>query len=385
MVDLSPISFLEGRGYRRHVLSLVNALHQNKISHRYTLLSRQKTADSFLPPGDPRFCVEHPRRRISMLHRPFSWTGWAGKLFLSDVDVVHFPCTDIWYGPPRARTVVTLHDFAPLHFPEHFFKNSKEEKQYRFLLERVAQNADFLIAVSDFTRTEALKYLGVEPGRIQTVYNAVDPLFLKNSASLPDSETKRLGIEDPFFLFVGALDFRKNIPLLVKAFSWYRARGGSAHLVLVGRRNEKNPKYFPPLEPILEKTPYRKNILWLNQVSDSLLPAIYSKAIALVFPSSFEGFGYPLVEAMASGTPLVATQTSSLAEIAGEAALWTEPVEEKIGEALKRVEEDETLRKRLKEEGKERLKLFLPECLAEEMIRIYHQTAGVEFSRSARP
>ena len=371
VIDVSPISFFQGRGYRRHVLSLLNALREEKSPNRYSFLSFKKDIDPFFPKEDKRFHLEHPRRRIPFLHRSPAWTKWVGKFFLSDVNIMHFPCTDIWHGPRRIPTVVTIHDFAPLYFPERFFKNPKEEKLYRFVLKRIEENADLLIAVSHHTREEALKYLRVEPERIQTVYNAVDPLFLKKTAV----SSEEIGLTSPYFLFVSALDFRKNIPLLLEAFSEYRGQGGKLHLVLVGRQDARNPTYYPPIQPLLEESKYKKQIVWLKNVPDLWLPKIYSGATALIFPSSFEGFGYPLVEAMACETPIVATRTSCLAEIAGEAALIVNPKVGEICSAMRRIEEDEPLRCRLKESGKKRLELFLPSRLAQEMIEVYHQTS----------
>ena len=374
VVDISPISLQRGRWFRRHVLSLLNALQEDKSPNRYSFLSRDKTLlDRFFPRDDARFRIEHPWRRIPMLHRRPSWMGHLGKYFLSDVDVVHFPCSDIWLGPPRMRAVVTLHDFIPFCFPERFFKNAKEEKSYRFLLDRIAENATLLIAVSQHTRNEALKFLRVKPERVRTVYNAVDSLFLTGTKSSSRKEMEELGLGVPFFLFVGALDFRKNIPLLLEAFSLYRAKGGKANLVLVGNQDPGNPTYFPPLEPLLEKSKDRKYIVWLRNVTDELLPGIYAKALALVFPSMAEGFGYPLVEAMASGIPVIASKTTCLPEIAGGAAWLVELTPEDWAHAMAEVEEDKNLRERLVTKGRKRLEVFYPARFAEDMLAVYRQ------------
>ena len=371
VIDASPISFGRGRGFRRHILSLLGALRGDKSPNRYTFLSRDKSIDRFFPRNDPRFRMEHPRRRIPMLHRTFAWTRWLGKICLSDVDVVHFPCSDIWYGSPRRRTVVTVHDFAPLQFPERFFKNAKEEKSYRFLLDRIAANATLLIAVSHHTRSEALRYLQIEPQRVRTIYNGIDSSFLNHTGFSTDEEIKRLGLTKSFFLFVGALDFRKNIPLLIQAFSEYRTKGGASDLVLVGQQDSRDPNYFPPLEPLLEKSKDRKHIHWLHQIPDSLLPAIYSRAIALVFPSLYEGFGYPVVEAMACGTAVITSKTTCLPEIAGEAARFSDLTAEDLARAMAEVEEDKGLRQQLIAKGRERLQAFYPDRFAKELLAVY--------------
>ena len=376
-IDVSPISFSRGRrGFRRFVSILMNALAGIRDSNRYTLLSQDKTLNQFLPRGDFRFHVEDPRRRIPMLHRRPSWIGHLGRLFLSDVDVMHFPCTDIWYGVPRGRSVVTLHDFAPLHFPERFFKQAREEKQYRVLLERIAENANFIVTISDSTREEAMKYLKVESRRVRTVYNALDPRLLKKEEPSSKEDLRQRGVRKPFFLFVGGPDFRKNIPLLLEAFSLYRDQGGRANLVLAGWQDPSNPNYYPPLGPLLEKSKYQKDIGWLSQVTDSELPGIYSEALALIFPSQYEGFGMPMVEAMYFGTPVIATRTSCLPEIAGDAALFAEASRIEIAKAMNEIEASQSLRERLIRLGRRRAEFFMPERFAREMIEVYERVSS---------
>jgi len=367
-IDISPVSLREGRGFRRHVLGLLRSLAENSTPHQYLVLSSDRQPLEYPIPEGTRFRHEGPRKYLPMLHR--RGTGLLGRLYLREVDLVHFPCGDIWYSP-RGKALVTLHDLAPVRFPERFFKTRKEERGYQIHLEMIARHATLIIAVSHHTRKDILKYLQVPPERVRTIHNAIDPIFIEETKPLSEKELERIGIKMPYFLFVGALDFRKNIPLLLEAFSLYRQRGGGANLVLVGKQAADQPNYYPPLQPLLDKAREKDHIFWLSNITDGVLPRIYARARGFVFPSQFEGFGYPLIEAMACGTPVIATRLTSVPEIAGDAALLIEPIAEEIAQAMTRLDQDDSLRAQLTARGRERMGYFLPRRLAEEMAKVY--------------
>lgn len=309
-----------------------------------------------------------------MLHRKLP--RFLSKIFLAGIDLVHFPCTDIWENPRGVKVVVTLHDLAPLHFPGRFFSTSKEEKRYRLHLEKIIRDATLIVTVSDSTRQDLLHSFTLHPDKVRTVYNAVDPSFLSASGDPGPAILEEAGLRQPYFLFVGTFDFRKNVPLLLKAFSAYRREGGKSDLVMVGRQDPANPNYYPPVGPLLDQMSERDHVRSLSDVGDQKLPAIYRGARALVFPSSFEGFGYPILEAMASGIPVIAANRSSLPEIAGGAACLVDLDEEAIAQAMLRVEREESFAKNLVHLGQARVKGFLPERYSNEMINLYREVCG---------
>jgi len=323
-------------------------------------------------PCDPRFRREPPRRRIPMLHR--RGTGLIGRVFLRGLDLVHFPCNDIWYSP-RGKAVVNVHDLIPLRFPEYFFKTSKEEAQFHFHLKMVVAHATMIVTQSEHSRQDLLAYLGVAPERVRAIHPCNDPVFLKEAKPFSGEELRQLGVEEPYFLFVGRMDFRKNIPLLLRAFSSYRSRGGRANLVLAGRQDPNNPRYYPPVQPLLDKMREKNHIFWLRNITDPVLARIYAGARGLVNLSIFEGFGSPLIEAMACGTPVIAARLSSFPEVAGDAALLVEPDEDQVAEKMMEIDGDETLRERFIHLGKERAGNFLPRKHAQEVIEIYRTAA----------
>jgi len=366
----------QGRGFRRLVFLLLKALASAPDGNRYVIFSPFKAMKDYLP-RDARFQLAHPRRFVPMLHR--KGTGAIGKFLLRRFDLVHFPCCDIWYSP-RGKAVVNIHDLCSLRFPERFFKNSREEVLHRFNLLKIVENASMIVTGSHFSREDIIATLGVKPERIRTVHPSNDPVFLNGARPLARGEMTRLGIEGPYFLFVGGIDFRKNIPLLLKAYSLYRERGGQANLVMVGVRDPEHLRrypatYSPPLQELLNHMKEGDHIVWLHNISDELLARIYAGARALVNVSMFEGFGSPLIEAMASGTPVIASRSSCFPEIVGNAAYLVESHEEEVARAMSRLDEDETLRERLVSLGKVRALDFTPKKYAREMTNIYQEVA----------
>jgi len=369
-IDASPVKLSEGRGYRRYVLALLRALAEDQSYNTYHILSWDtKPQDDFIN-NDVRFIIEHPYRRISLLHR--RWASWIGPLLMRDIDIAHFPCADIWYSR-RGKTVVTIHDLAPLHFPQHFFKTGLEENNYLAHLNHIAAYTSTITAVSDFSRTDILNNLKISPEKVFTVHNCIDKLFLPPPLLGAGQEGKQ-PLPSPYFLFVGFMDVRKNVPLLLEAFTIYRQRGGSSNLVLIGRIDNSRPAYCPPIQPILDNMKESKNVFWFKDISDEALPGFYSKARGVLFISSFEGFGYPLIEAMASATPIIASREASIPEVAGNAAHYVEINPESVAAAMFRFDEDDRLRQELVQAGKKRLPLFLPPEFARKILGVYKKS-----------
>lgn len=369
LIDLSPVSLKRGRGYRRYGLTLIKAVVSAESAIRFTVLAREKKIVDSIPGAISRLFVDQPRRFVPLLYstRLKSIT----RILLAGVDLVHFPCGDIWYDN-RGKSVVTVHDLAPLHYPSRFFENSKEEARYYRHLQMIKDYATHIVTVSEYTKEDVIKNLNIEPRRMSAVHNALDPIFIDPARTLSAYDVKRIGIDKPYLLFVGALDFRKNIPLLLKSYALYRRRGGGLNLVVVGNFDPGNSKYYPPFKPTLDSLECKRHVFVLHDVGDDILPAIYRRATALVFVSMFEGFGYPLIEAMISGTPIIAANRTSLPEVAGEAGILVDLSEESIAAAMARIEDDENLRAELKRAGVKRSQHFSLDRFAKDMIAVYH-------------
>lgn len=274
---------------------------------------------------------------------PIEWL--VGKL-----DVFH---SSDWAQPPsRAYKVTTIHDLAPLRFPK--ISHPKIVSAHRARLGWVKKEVDKIIAVSEFTKREIMKLLGIEEEKIAIIYEAPDPdLKRVNKDGILNIKRKHK-INGDYLLVVGA-DPRKNIPAAIQAFKQVKKRMTGLNLVIVGRPWEKVPK-----------TP---GVIILGHVKRQDLVALYSGARALVYTSLYEGFGLPILEAMQVGCPVVTSNISSMPEVAGDAAVLVDPrVPEEIAKGIEKVLSD---RKMWIKKGEKRASEFSWEKTAKQTLKIY--------------
>ena len=239
--------------------------------------------------------------------------GWPPFSFFSGpADLYHFPNFII---PPlnRGRTVVSIHDMSFFRFPQF-----TEEKNRAWLSPRIrdtASRADAILTISDFSAAEIHELLKVDRARIFTTYPGIGEEFSAPASENVEATLASLGIERPYLLTVGTLEPRKNIPFLVEVFEKLSDFDGV--LVIAGMPGWK-------YEPILERiraSSRSADIRYVRYVSDAQLPALYAGASLFVFPSFYEGFGFPPLEAMACGTPVLSSAGGSLPEALGDGAV----------------------------------------------------------------
>lgn len=260
--------------------------------------------------------------------------------------------------------VVTIHDLFPLTSLEY----SKPEFQRHFteVLRTTIAAADRIIAVSDATRQQLLRHTRAEDSRIRVVHHGVDPPQIPSQAEQEAFRQRVLGLQpgERFFLNVGAIQVRKNITniaLALKAAPQFR-------LVLAGGDGFGAEQIISTIE----KEALSGRIIRLGHAAPDRLRLLYSTARALVFPSLEEGFGFPILEAMSYGLPVITSNCSSMPEVAGDAALLVDPRDvSQISEAMRRLAEDDVLAEDLRQRGKQRAVLFTWEKCARETWAVY--------------
>lgn len=279
-------------------------------------------------------------------------------------DLVHFTANVGALRMPR-NAILTVHDLSFLHHPEWF--SGSRAWYYRAAVPHSARTARRVIAVSRFTAGELQTWLGLPASRIDVVHNGISSRF---QPAPPDARglirnTHRL--PERFFLYVGTLEPRKNVPRLIAAWSLI-ARETECDLVIAGREGWKTG----PVRDAAEASPLRERIHFPGYIADEHLPALLSAATAFVWPSLFEGFGWPPLEAMACGTPVVTSNASSLPEIVEDAALTVDPYDtEALADAMRRIVADEALRGVLRGKGRDRAATFSWERAARETLAAY--------------
>jgi glycosyltransferase involved in cell wall biosynthesis len=263
-----------------------------------------------------------------------------------------------------------VHDLAFLTLPDAAYPT------LRVYLERVvprsARRATRIIAVSERTRQDVLDYLELPEDRVCTVYEGVDPVFrLAGDPALARTQVRSLGVDQPYILTVGTLQPRKNYPRLLEVYARLRRRGLRHRLVIAGARGWMDDPIFRSIDDL-----HLRDHVTVVRPSDASLVALYQAADAFIYPSLYEGFGLPPLEAMACGVPVACSRASSLPEVAGDAALLFDPTDpEGMEEALRNVLQDDDLRAELRRRGLAQAARFSWDRAAQETVRVYQEAA----------
>jgi glycosyltransferase involved in cell wall biosynthesis len=302
-----------------------------------------------------------------------------GNLALGDaarrykLDVLHDPNGIAPFLGPRGRTrrVVTIHDAFAYVYPQAH--NRLDNWRYRWMLPRAARAADAVLTDSRHSRADLLRFLHVPEQKVHVTPLGIDPRFAPHSDG-PQRQTvlARYGIEWPYVLYVGGINARKNIARLFEAFARVHERLPQMRLVVAGKRQWQTGE----IDAVFQRLGLERCVHFTGYVADADLPALYSAAELFVFPSLYEGFGLPPLEAMACGTPVVASNVSSLPEVVGDAALTVDPHDiPGLAAAIERALRDQELRVELRSRGLQRVKMFSWSVVAGETVALYHGSA----------
>lgn len=372
-------------GIGTYIRNLVRTLARLDASNQYTLITSS--------PSVPEF-ADLPSNFQSALYAGKSKTGPAQlgySFFLHTVeaDLFHIPLNAVPLWMPKPY-LVTIHDMSTLLFSN---QSGYRSNLRRFYLRRGLLRADRVMAVSSATRRDVETVLGIPHDRIRVVHNAPDPVFCASNGSpiAPDGaqeiahppETQRIldryHIHYPFLLYVGRTNAQKNIPRLVEAFAVLRgelqdqAPYQDLRLIIIGDEIAKHPS----LRHAVIQSRVESAVRFLGFVPIETLKVFYQLAAAFVFPSLYEGFGLPPLEAMACGTPVVCSNVSSLPEVTGSAAVTVNPENVfDIARGIREVLLDSELRRQLIARGYEQVRKFSWERTGSEVLQAYEEIAS---------
>ncbi len=299
-------------------------------------------------------------KKLKSLWRMF----WVKKQIREDkIDVFHGLSGEIPIGlPNNVKSVVTIHDLIFMRYPElySFFDRKIHFWKFRY----AAKKADCVIAISEQTKQDIIKYLKINPEKIKVVYQGCSNVFKENfSSEEKEFVRKKLNLPNEFILNVGTIEERKNALTIVKAI-----KDLDIKLVLVGRKT----KYYQQIESYVQQNGLQDKIIHLKGISQKELAIVYQLATVMVYPSVFEGFGIPIIEALFSKTPVITTNSGVFPEAGGENSIYINPTDEK--ELQKKIEfllENTENRKFITEKGFEFAQQFTDEHIAKQWDLIY--------------
>ena len=372
-IDAHAIGARQG-GNETYIRGLIEALAEIDGENRYTIyLANRAAAEEWRD----RLASRHPNFGVRLLPPPTPLVRvplfLAWELRRRPVDVLHVQYT----APPFCRipVIATIHDLAFEHLPETFTRRGSF--QLKLTVRRTARRAARIATVSEYSRQDLLRTYHLPPEKVAVTYNGIDARFTPQPATLSEPREIRLrfGIARDYLLAVGSLQPRKNLVRLIRAYADLRSRHASFQhqLVIVGRKLWLADEIFDEVK----RQPWADDLILTDYVEDRALAALYRSAAAFVYPSLFEGFGLPPLEAMACGVPVITSNTSSLPEVTGDAALLIDPLrEEELAEALLRIVGDDSLRARLREAGIAQAEKFTWREAAEITLRLYREALG---------
>lgn len=281
-------------------------------------------------------------------------------------DIVHGTNYSV-YPCQKSKNVMSIYDLSFIKYPNYI---NSVVKTYTERVKRCLQWTNLILTISESSKRDIVENLRVDPERVY-----VTPLASRYYPNYLSPEFNQLeksvnyDFYQPYLLFVSTIEPRKNITALITAFNLLKQKYKiDHHLILIGQKGW----HYKPILAEIENSPYKSQIHHLDYLSDELVALFYSRADVFVYPSYYEGFGMPVLEAMTLGAPVVTSNTSSLPEVAGDAALLIDPNDPtSLAEAILRVISDSQLRNQLIHKGKERAKLYSWERTAKETLKAY--------------
>lgn len=368
-LDYTP-AYEQGAGIGRYVRELVAALARLDTTTEYRLFVSGLNKANSLPPIAANF---HWRTTpLSPLWLSRLWhrlqIPLPVELFVGSVDLYH--STDFVLPPVRssAISVLTVHDLSFVRVPD---SASPRLKTYLdTVVPRSVKRATHVLVDSEATKSDLISIYHVSPEKVSVLLSGVDARFVRASAESVANIRSKYGIgATPYILSVGTVQPRKNYGRLILALALLRSQGHDVNLVIAGGKGWLEADIYQTLRT----SRMESYVKFIGFAEDADLPALYSGAVCFAFPSLYEGFGLPVLEAMACGTPVVTSNLSSLPEVAGEAAITIDPYNvEALAHALKQIIDDSALRDRMINAGLARAQQFTWEKSATELMQVYN-------------
>lgn len=321
-----------------------------------------------------KIIISNPFSFISKLYLWHPYLTMKLNFGRSNLDIVHSLNTGpSFFKLKKQKYIITVHDLIPLVFPQS--RPYKVFLIYKFLLPRTLKNADKIITVSKSTKSDLIKYFKIPPDKIEVIYEAADERFKILGNNEVKAIREKLNLNFPFILYVSGLAPHKNLITLIKAFHKAKMKGINHKLVITGKKRWKHQDIFD----FIDTLNLQDDVIFTDYISDEDLPGIYNAADLFIYPSLYEGFGLPPLEAMACGCPVIASNTSSLPEVIGDAGILFDPYDvDELTTSIYNVLIDTELKSNLRNKSLEQAKNFSWSKCAIETLNVYRDVNNIK-------
>ena len=353
--------------YSRFVLDL---LRTYATGNEYILFTPSQKKNTLLHNLSDKEKVEYPTSYWSKLHSLWRVWGVTNDIIKDDIELFHGLSNELPLSIRKAKntkSIVTIHDLIFLRYPEYYSFIDRHIYAYKF--KKACINADHIIAVSECTKRDIIHFFDIPEDKISVVYQGCDEQF-KQTVSETQKEIIRQKYQLPphYLLYLGSIESRKNLLLIAKALKHIHK---PIQVVAIGKRTS----YTKDVEKFLKQNKIESQVKILSNIPFKELPAFYQMATTFVYPSFFEGFGIPLLEALNCGTPSIGATGSCLEEAGGPHSLYVNPNNaEELAHAIERTITDFELREKMITEGKKYALQFEKAVIAKKLLRVYKTT-----------
>ncbi len=378
-------AFFNNTGLGNYSRTLIKSLVKYYPDNQYILYSPKPIENSTFADiqNFKNVTVKTPQTRFQKLFSGSLWRSLQLGSSIKDdqLDIYHglsheLP-RNIHRSRPQTKSIVTIHDLIFLRYPELYSKI--DTFIYRQKWKHACQQADKVIAISEQTKNDIIEFLGIEASKIEVVYQSCHPsfydyddaIFLQHGLFKQDNIEVPYNLPEEYLLYVGSITERKNLLTIAKALNIMKG-SLNPHLVVIGNGGD----YKQKVVDYLQQHDLQNSVTFLNNIPNEHLPNIYRKALAMVYPSLFEGFGIPIIEALFSRTPVITSDNdcSCFREAAGEGALYVKPLDaEELARAMEEAMCDGATRIQLMAAGWNHVQQFRQEEVADKMMGVYQE------------
>jgi glycosyltransferase involved in cell wall biosynthesis len=375
LIDIRPLMDKRYSGVAEYTFELLKALFAIDRKNNYWLFyNSYHDLSNRLPIFDyPNVSIirtRYPNKIFNYALLKFCGRPYFDKLVGQPIDIFFMPHLNFASWSPSVHSVVTIHDISFVHFSEFFYW--RKNIWHRLLaIKKLLKRADTIVVLSENTRSDVTQYTGIDSAKCRTIFSGTSEVFTRYTKEDPRLQIvkEKYKLPDSFVLFLGTIEPRKNIEGLIEAFEIVKkTKFSDLQLVLAGGKGWKTKSVYQAAS----HSPYSKDIIFLDYVEADEKAALYNLATLFVYPSFYEGFGFPPLEAMACGTPTIVSAVSSLPEIVENASIMIDPYNPAtIATAITEILNDNMLRLDLIEKGFKRAEEFKWSKTAEKYLELF--------------